>query len=799
MILQKSVVTELVPAAALAAFCCVLVRSAMAVWTGGQLELGKHRRGRSLWLWLLPLFVCAGMLRAQQAKGECEKELLMGLDGKTAEVFGKVSEISQKGEWIILILDGGKVRSVPGGEMDGALKHLQVYVEAADLKATDEDTTDTCPRIGNHVRVRGECSVFEAPRNPGEFDYQMYYRSLKLNYRMFAFSCEIMEGEHADLWDRYRESLYELSVWASKRLGKLMEPEDAGIFRAALLGDRSGLSEDIRDMYQKNGIAHLLAVSGLHLSLVSLAVYGLFRRLGAGYGAAGLAGGAVLLSYALLTGASPSVVRALIMALCGFLAAYLGRTYDLMSALGLSALWLLWDSPYLLYQAGVQLSFGAIAGIGGLAPCLAGRGRNEKGAGQGFLLSVSMQLMSLPLILFHFFQYPVYGIFLNLLVVPFMGIVLASGAAGIALEGLSLTAGRFAAGSGCAVLGWYEWCCRLFERLPGSSMILGRPKLWQIGIYYGVLFAVAWTESRKADDGDERSGTFLPFALLLLFTFLLPVPVRGLKVTFLDVGQGDGICLQTRQAVVLVDGGSSDQKQLGEYRLEPFLKSSGIRSVDYWVVSHGDQDHVSGLVWMLENSEDIVIKNLILPAAGYKNDAYERLVSLAESRGAAVSWMEREDSILLGRLKLVCIYPEETVSRPLPEGADRNEHSLVLRTDFGGFHMLLTGDMSGDGELRLLQLLEDGGEKDLLLDIQVLKVAHHGSKFSSTEQWLDVIRPDWAVVSYGKDNRYGHPHEETVERLGGRNIRLLETARCGAVILNTDGETLRWRLWAAGE
>lgn len=778
-------------------------------------------------MWLLPLFICIGALRAQYVKGQCKKEILMDLGGKTAEIRGKVSEASEKGDWVILTLENGEVRTVTGGEPNGMLDRILVYVEAADVEES------SYPCIGSQVRVRGECSKFEPSHNPGEFDYQMYYRSLKLNYRMFAFTFELTDGDSGALWDRYRDGLRRFSLWASKRLEILVGEEDAGVFRAVLLGDKSGLSENIRDMYQKNGIAHLLAVSGLHLSLVSLAAYGLCRRLGAGYGTAGIAGGFVLLSFALMTGASPSVVRALIMALCGFLAAYLGKTYDLMSALALSALWLLWDSPYLLFQAGVQLSFGAVIGIGWLSVCMQKIYRSGKRAEQAFLLSVSMQLAALPLILFHFFQYPLYGIFLNLLVVPLMGIVLASGAAGIALGTLSLSAGRFAAGSGCVVLGWYEWCCSMFERLPGSSVVLGRPELWQIGVYYGILVSAVWMAGRSSavcvgeagnhvrritemgigdSGGSAGSGVTIGVypVVLLLVVVLLPLPVRGLEVTFLDVSQGDGICLRTgwsakiwgdgqalsglagmRPAVIMVDGGSTDEKNLGEARLEPFLKSRGIRTVDYWMVSHGDQDHISGLVWILEESGDIAIRNLVLPAAGYGDKAYDRLTALAERRGSAVLWMEQDDSFSLGQLKVTCIYPEETKEAPLPESVDRNEHSLVLRTDYGGFHMLLTGDMSGEGEKRLMQKLKAG----MMGDIQVLKVAHHGSRFSSTEEWLAEIRPAWAVVSYGEDNRYGHPHKETMERFKEQDITVFQTAESGAVILQTDGNEILWHMW----
>ena len=177
---------------------------------------------------------------------------------------------------------------------------------------------------------------------------------------MIASSVEVRDRR----CDWILEALRKISLRASANLERIAGAQDAGILRAVLLGDRTDLPEEVRTLYQENGIAHILALSGLHLSLVSLAVYGLLRKLGVGFGFSAMIAGVVLTGYALMSGSSASVIRALVMTLCGFGASYLGRTYDRRSALGLAGLILMWDSPYLLTQAGVQLSFGAILGIG---------------------------------------------------------------------------------------------------------------------------------------------------------------------------------------------------------------------------------------------------------------------------------------------------------------------------------------------------------------------------------------------------------------------------------------------------
>ena len=251
-----------------------------------------------------------------------------------------------------------------------------------------------------------------------------------------------------------------------------------------------------------------------------------------------------------------------------------------------------------------------------------------------------------------------------------------------------------------------------------------------------------------------------------------------------------------------MDGGSTDQKQLGKNRLEPFLKSQGVSEVDYAIVSHGDQDHISGLMYLMEES-DITIKNLVLPGRGKGQEVYDRLSRAALAQGGTIHWMERGDRLKWGRLEIFCLYPAAELSPGAgvcKKEEDRNEHSLVLRVSYGNFGMLLTGDMSGEGERRLLELERADGqgakmEKNGIGQAQVLKVAHHGSAYSTTREWLDEVSPAWAVISYGEGNRYGHPGPEVLRLLEERNVQTFHTGKSGAVRLWTNGERIWWSQW----
>lgn len=415
------------------------------------------------------------------------------------------------------------------------------------------------------------------------------------------------------------------------------------------------------------------------------------------------------------------------------------------------------------------------------------------------------------------------------------------------------------------MLAWYELCCRWFMRLPGSSLLCGRPELWQIVVYYmalGVLFYVLFKKYNNERTPAfkisrilyrEREMILACFLLASLF-FLRPPAVHGLEVTILDTGQGDGICIRTKDRVILVDGGSTDQKELGKYRLEPFFQSRGIRQIDLAIITHGDWDHISGLSWLMEQAAQkaemasgmVAVRTLAMPEAGKGEEVYERLEQLCEKQGGQTVWIARGDEVSwnagdstagslgvqfiwkrLGRqagrnrknlLHMQCLYPEAASGHsPLASGTDRNEHSLVFRLDYGEFHMLLTGDMSAEGEKNLLALEsvtydethfgarqavqgKDGmnGKRENRKAADgtwILKVAHHGSGYSSSEGFLAWLNPDYAVISCGKKNRYGHPHPDTVERLSGCGSQILQTKESGAIIWKTDGHRITWKGW----
>ncbi len=720
------------------------------------------------------------------------------------EVQGKISSIEEEEGTVCLTLKNNRVRKMRKGNWD------EVSYEPSKILVSLKEAGNGSTKhlgIGQTVTVRGEVQLFSQARNPGEFDFKDYYQSLGFDFRLFAEEIEIVDAAKSPLL----EGLRKFKVRSKELLYRDAKEEDAGIFAAAVLGDKKGISSEIKDLYQKNGIAHLLAISGLHMSFIGLAFYKLMKKAGAGFWGAGLVSTVLLILYGILTGGSPSVVRAGLMMCAGFYAACLGRTYDLLSAASLSFLLLGFHSPFLIMQGGVQLSFGAVFAIGGLAPVICGwLGKDHLFAGS-ISACFAVQMMTLPVTAFHFYQMPPYGLLLNLLVIPLMGGVLCSGMGVIGLGAISSVLGTVAAGTGHYILSLYEVLLKMAERIPGHNIILGRPGIRVLAAYAILLTAVMLfiDRLRKWEKGDEKTAdppkekkdknaAGIPYGAKLLFLagfYLLSIllfslqPVKGLDAWFLDVGQGDGILLRTEGEVILVDGGSSSNKSLGEYTLSPCLKSLGVSQIDYAFVSHGDQDHLSGVKYLLESCEDIQIKNLFLPYQGREDESIQSLDELGRKRGTCVRYLTEGDYMKTGIFSITCLYPGK---EDIP--GDVNGESQVLKMDYGDCHMLFTGDMGEAEEQRLLEKMD----YNLLGEVNVLKIAHHGSKYSSSEPFLDAVSPTWSVISYGQGNSYGHPHKEVLDRLEERNVTVFQTGMSGAVRLETDGIRIRFTTFVDG-
>lgn len=736
------------------------------------------------------VFFLAGILRAEHVFSQEERVRVSLETTGVQSLFGTVEDIELKEEKEQFVL---------------LLKECEFVYEGKCLVPVDMKGRITAeyrdekelPEPGDVVEIKGEFALPDTATNPGEWDYRAYCYARHIGFNGWGDSVKVVQSGGG-----VRKIAYRFLRKASKILDMTMEETDAGILKAVILGEKQDLDYMEKSWYQKNGISHLLAISGLHISLLGMGCWQIFRRTGAGLVLSGLAAGSFVLLYAWLTGMGASAVRAAVMFGMVMGANVLGRTYDIWSALAAAMFLLLWDSPRYLWDAGFQLSFAAVASIAGAGNILAEwvlGAENERmqerlwkrrRRWQAFLASLAVQWGTIPVVCFWYFEFPPYAVVLNLLVIPFMGVVVLSGLLVLLLGGISgaRVFSLMAAGPAHFVLLWYHKMCVLFQQLPGARCITGRPKLKWILLYYGVFAGLLLVLYRRVqrnkkvqqNGGVEQMRHTMPLCktgvllvvMLLSILLLRPEPVQGMEVYFLDVGQGDGILIRTEGMNILLDGGSADRKRLGEYTLEPCLKSMEICEIDYAFVSHGDNDHISGLKYLLAESEEIKIKNLVLPK-GQNDVIYEELRTEGEDAGAQVLEFGSGDVWQKGKLRLTGLHPEAGIAE-----SDRNRQSIVMLAEYGGCGILFTGDIEREIEKKLV---EKYGENIRKKKIMVLKAAHHGAKTSTTESFLDMVNPQYTVLSYEEGNRYGHPSEETVERLIQSGTKIVSTAENGAV------------------
>lgn len=619
--------------------------------------------------------------------------------------------------------------------------------------------------IGNLLQIEASVYSFSKPGNPGQFNEYQYYREQDISYKAFVKKIEVWNPSCHFV----RDFLYQLRVRCQQVLQICCDLKDAGIVSAMLLGDKSDLSEETKKLYQENGIAHILAISGLHISLIGAGLFYLLRRYVMPMHMAVITTVIFLMLYGTLTGFSVSTKRAVIMMMCMLGARFVGKRYDLLSALALSAIIQLMLYPLVLYQTGFLLSYGTVLGIALFVQRLQNIELKKWFFSDVWLGSLGIQMVTLPIILSSYYEIPLYSVAANIILLPLLGGILLASIAGISLGCWKLLLGQFCFGFVHYCLAFFDFVCHIFSRFPFHHIILGAPESWQIVLYYAALVAWCLLQERFPS---KRNLAILFFSLVVI---CLPVHrISGLEITNLDVGQGDCTCIRTEQGTMLIDGGSSDVSEVGKYRIVPYLKSQGISRLEYIFLTHSDVDHTNGIVEILKDTDymGLEIGKLVLPDIEKQDESYQELKKLCERAGIDTIFMKKGDRITLGELEISCLHPYFAY-----DWQSENDYSLTLKLQYREFSGLLTGD------------LEDRGEKELegLTHVDYLKVGHHGSKGSSGEEFLEKVSPDIAVLSAGRKNRYGHPSSEVVERLEAVGAKTYCTIEGGAIMVETDG------------
>ncbi len=739
----------------------------------------KHVRELCTRITLCALMLLLGFCQYQSAQLKRQNYLPKISSGMPLTVQGRVAGKQLKNNQYIYELTDCFVKEQKGTHLYHFSMQEPVSCNGI-LAYSDSDLVS----IGEIVILNGTAELWKTAVNQGNFDAQAFYLARKTDFALKNVTLLEKHGRKS----AWREGLFALKLRLKEVYGAAMEPLACGVMTTMVTGDKTLLDEETKRLYQTAGLSHIMAISGLHISIIGMTLYRFLRNRGCTFGTAGMIASICLYGYGTMAGMGTSIERSAGMFGLLLLAQAAGRSYDSLNALGLMGLILLWRNPYLLWDAGFQFSFAAILGIVWLGGCISFADASHRKQKETLFASTAVQLATLPLVTWYYYEIPLYALPVNLLVLPLMGVILSCGVAGGALGLVWLRGGSFVLCFSEKLLALVRWLCAGAATLPQSMVIVGRPKLWQVFCYYAGLVGVTFLIYRQKTAGiapAKQVRRLLCVSAALLFVLLFRPP-KTFELSFLDVGQGDGIYLHSESGCdMFVDGGSTSEKQVGTYRMLPFLKYKGVKSIDVWFVSHTDEDHISGLRELLEAG--YAIDTLVFAETILQDEAYEVLVKLAEKNKTELLYVKAGDTLYLGDARISMLFPAGTNDESLALAEDKNANSLVFSYEENGFCGLFTGDTGAEQERAILkereQLAADGKTENGRIGVDVYKAAHHGSKYSNSSELLERISPTISVISCAEKNRYGHPHAEAVARMKESGSEVFCTMDAGQITI----------------
>ena len=746
-------------------------------------------------------------------------------EGTEAFIYGTVHEVKET-EYGMTLTVRVKQSELARGTV--ITEHYRVIV------SVDSKTAGVKP--GCTLRARGLLKPFDGQRVPGGFDRRKYYLARGVLYELKKAEVELVRDTESGLLSAgyygLVNALESIRSSLGSRLSAFAAPATAGILKGVLLGDRSDIPEDISMLYRSGGIAHILAISSLHITMMSGALAFILRLFLVPFAPAWILTLVITLMYALMTGFGFATRRAFIMLAISIAGKLLGRRYDLLTGLSLALFVMLIINPYSVYDSSLLMSAAAMFGVAmgrymtnrlvryvkaHKLPVKAGiRNKMLYMFVKTAVFSVGLNLILTPVIAYVYMEIPLYSIIVNLLVIPLMSVMVGAGFLALMVSFVSVAAAAVVAKPAGAILLWYDLCPGFFSKLPFARIIVGGVSVHELVVYYAAVLGVTAICSKKglrllsglkpvksttkrlkvtAEGQDlkcaKAAAAFLSVMVVLCGGLILFIPRLSTseRIVVLDVGQGDGIFISTEDGInIMIDGGSSSQEGIGRYVIEPALKVFRVKKIDYWFVSHTDTDHVSGLLDILEESPGtgVEISTVVFASNVVKDEEYDRIVNDCKAGGINIISLDCFDYIATLDMRITCVHPDTDFGKngsiEAELRSDKNEMSMALLYESRYSKALFTGDMGSAAVEHMLQISEEKGID--LKDLSLLKLPHHGSKNSLSPELYSIVRTGGsAVISCGRNNRYGHPNEEILEGLKEEGCRIYRTDLHGSVMI----------------
>ncbi len=769
--------------------------SLLLLWTGGVAlmltavldRLRRRDKGRWLLAAIYLTWFAAGMLRLGWVS-QLPTDLLQYRLGETVSIQGIVDEpprvaAGTAGEWSV------RYRIRIDSLKSAAASPLTQTVQGGVALTVRQDGPKPAAVDGDRVFVSGKLRAIHFYQNPGQPDRRAALAAQGVDARL-----SVVPGSFRVIRHSASDSLQgRLARWREQLRQKLLTamPEpDAALIMGMLFGGYDGIErQTVRD-FAATGIVHILSVSGAHIALLAGAVFWLAGRLRLGQGWAAAIAASTLLGYGFLCGFSAPVIRSVIMGLITMAALALERRASAKRALALAVLAMLVYQPYNLFDISFQLSVGCTAGLLYLQPILLQwlSSGLSKPVAQAMAATLAAQLAVVPFLAWYFGTFPVISLFANLLVAPLLETVILLGLFATAMAGALEPLARLMFVGLSLLLGLGVELNRFLSRLPGGTLQLPAMGIAASAAYYALLLwacgftekwgpspLVIWRQVRRHACAYGAAGLLLAFGLS--WFILRPGP---LQVHFIDVGQGDATLIITpNRRAILVDAGGAlgvqNDFDVGERVVVPYLRHVGVNPIDWLILTHNHQDHAGGAAAV---AAFVGVRQALLHQEQPVPSAILRLQQAMQFRN-----LHSPDE--LAEIELDGVRMQLLQAGDADANASENGRSTVVRLIYGRHQFLLTGDLEGESEKKLMQQSQ--------LTATVLKVGHHGGRKSSQAAFLQQVAPQYAVVSVGADNRFGHPAQETLQRIRQLPALLLRTDQDGAVVFRSDGQSLSFQ------
>lgn len=652
---------------------------------------------------------------------------------------------------------------------------------------------------GDIIKIKGKYKAPDIQRNYGGFSYREYLKTLNIYGNVTAERIEVIEKSKRNDISFFIHQIKENVKLNAK---KYLDEETYSIYLGLILGDTSYIEDDTKEEFRNSNMSHILAVSGMHITYIVLGIVLFLSKL-SGKKIAKILSIIVLVFYITITGFSPSIIRACSTAIIMLVGGIINRKSDVWTSMSISLFIILIHNPFLITNIGLQFSYMGTLGIiilnKNVMKILTSKKNTDKHKIRKFKIhktkfnekfiskfkeiiavSISAQIFILPLTIFHFNTIGLYFLITNLLLSLIIGPVIILGFLFLTLLILNLSILNIFAFP-------IKWGIKIIlfitqiGNFPYSKIYVATPKVFVLIIYFVFVMVLnhiytACTNKSPTNSNlrvkymlqllkyniRKYSKKIISFVILIIFLsiFVVLFIPKSLKIHFVDVGQGDCCFIETPgNKTILIDGGGSEfgSYDVGKNTLLPYILDRGYTKIDYIFISHFDKDHVQGLLTILK---ELQVENVIIAKQKEESQNYKKFIEIVNSGKLKVDIVKKGDRVKIeDDLYFDIIWPN--TQNLINENA-LNNNSMMCKLIYMDFSMVFTGDIEEIAEKKILQEYKNNLR---MLNSTILKIAHHGSKTSSMQEFLEAVKPKIVLIGVGENNKFGHPNKEVLERL----------------------------------